>query len=55
MYLLPQVWNRIIADNQRNLGKLGRVKFIHMAVNGGECNVKTLFAENALIIRNVSF
>ena len=36
MYLLPKFWNKIIADNQHNLGKLRRVKIIHMAVNGEE-------------------
>ena len=45
VHLLPQVWNKIIADNQHNLGKLGRVK-VHS--HGGQwrgiemCNV--LFA-----------
>ena len=33
--LLLQVWNEIIADNERKLGKLGESKFIHMTVNGG--------------------
>ena len=26
IYVLPQVWNEIVADNQHNLGKLGTVK-----------------------------
>ena len=39
IHLLLQVWNEIIADNEQKLGKLGESKFIHMTVNGGECNV----------------
>ena len=35
IHLLLQVWNKIIADNEHKLGKLGESKFIHMTVNGG--------------------
>ena len=35
IHLLLQVWNKIIADNEQKLGKLGESKFIHMTVNGG--------------------
>ena len=54
IYLLPQVWNENTADNQHNLGKLGRVKssFIWLSMEG-DCNVYALFAVNAPIIRMV--
>ena len=35
IYLLPQVWNKIIADARYNLEKLRGSKFIHMVVDGG--------------------
>ena len=28
-------WNKIIADSEHKLGKLGESKFIHMTVSGG--------------------
>ena len=48
IYLLLQVWNEIIADNEQKLGKLGESKFIHMTVNGGDCNV---YAHSSLWMR----
>ena len=56
MYLLPQVWNKIIADNQHNVGKLGRVKVhshVWQSMDWGDCNVYPLFVVNAPIIRMV--
>ena len=35
IHLLLQIWNKIIADNEQKLGKLGESKFIHTTVNGG--------------------
>ena len=31
---MPQVWNKIVADDQHNLEKLEESKFIHLAING---------------------
>ena len=43
MYLLlSQVWNKIIADNQCNLGNWEESKFIHIRVNEGGCYVNAL-------------
>ena len=52
IYLLLQVWNKIIADNQHNLGKLVTVK-VHLHGVNGDLNVYALFAMNALIVRMV--
>ena len=40
IYLLPQVWNEIIADNN-TIQENWEEKFIHMAVNAGKlwCDV----------------
>ena len=48
IHLLLQVWNKIIADNEHKLGKLGESKFIHMTVNEGDCNV---YAHSSLWMR----
>ena len=48
IHLLLRVWNEIIADNEQKLGKLGESKFIHMTVNGGDCNV---YAHSSLWMR----
>ena len=37
-----------MADNEQKLGKLGESKFIHMTVNGGDCNV---YAHSSLWMR----
>ena len=52
-YINSYKFYKIIAVNQHNLGKMGRVKFIHMAVDREGFYIYTLFPVNAPITRMV--